>query len=76
LPVAHRPDYTLRSSVISQWPTGEYELKAVATFDETVNDGLGDYPAGDYIFVYNVVVKKSKEGAFAPSMLVNKSVFE
>jgi len=54
-------------ALMSDWPEGEYKLEAVATFDETINDGLDDYAAGDYIFVYNVVVKKAKEGAFAPS---------
>jgi hypothetical protein len=51
----------------SEWPEGEYELKTVVTFDEKINDGLGDYEAGDYIFEYKVTVTKPKEGAFAPS---------
>lgn len=54
-------------ALMSDWPEGEYKLEAIATFDETINDGLGDYAAGDYIFIYNVVVKKEKEGASAPS---------
>jgi hypothetical protein len=53
--------------LLSDWPEGDYTLEAVATFDGTVNDGLGDYVAGDYIFVYNVKVQKTKEGAAAPS---------
>jgi hypothetical protein len=44
--------------LLSNWEPGEYELKAVAVFDETINDGLADYNAGDYIFVYNVVVEE------------------
>jgi hypothetical protein len=63
-------------ALMSNWPEGEYKLEAVAIFDETINDGLGDYSAGDYIFVYNVVVKKIKEGAKAPSLLVYKAVLE
>jgi hypothetical protein len=44
--------------LLSNWEPGEYELKAVATFDESINDGLADYDAGDYVFVYNVTVKE------------------
>jgi hypothetical protein len=44
----------------SEWTDGEYKLKAVATFDEKLNDGMSDYEAGDYIFEYNVTVKKQK----------------
>jgi hypothetical protein len=43
---------------MSEWPDGTYTLEAVATFDEEINDGMADYPAGDYAFVYNVTVKK------------------
>lgn len=53
--------------LLSEWPEGEYTLKAVATFDEEINDGLADYAAGDYIFIYNVTVEKVEEGATAPS---------
>ena len=44
--------------LLSKWEPGEYELKAVATFDEKINDGLADYDAGDYIFIYNVTVNE------------------
>ena len=44
--------------LLSNWELGEYELKAVATFDEVINDGLADYDAGDYVFVYNVTVNE------------------
>src|SRR5512133_378976 len=47
----------------SEWTDGEYKLKAVATFDQKLNDGIGDYDPGDYIFEYNVTVKKQKGGA-------------
>jgi len=40
--------------LLSNWEPGKYELKAVATFDEKINDGLADYDAGDYVFVYNI----------------------
>jgi len=45
-------------ALMSNWPAGEYKLEAVATFDQKINDGLADYEAGDYIFEYNVTVKK------------------
>lgn len=44
--------------MMSEWPNGTYTLEAVSTFDETINDGIADYAAGDYIFVYNVTVEK------------------
>ena len=44
--------------LFSEWPAGEYKLKAVATFDQKINDGIADYEAGDYIFDYDVTVKK------------------
>ncbi|HUG34162.1 MAG TPA: hypothetical protein VMJ90_05295 [Anaerolineales bacterium] len=44
--------------LFSNWELGEYELKAVAAFDEVINDGLADYNAGDYVFVYNVTVSE------------------
>ena len=56
--------------LMSEWPDGKYALKAIATFDEKLNDGMADYGPGDYISEYNVTVKKqdnNKEGASAPS---------
>ena len=47
----------------SDWTDGEYQLKAVATFDQKLNDGISDYEAGDYIFEYNVTVKKQTGGS-------------
>ena len=44
--------------MMSEWPNGTYKLEAVSTFNETINDGIADYAAGDYIFVYNVTVEK------------------
>lgn len=44
--------------LLSDWPVGKYRLEAVATFDETINDGVADYAAGDYVFQYNVTVDK------------------
>ena len=44
--------------LMSEWTNGEYKLKAVATFADKINDGIADYPAGDYVFEYNVTVQK------------------
>lgn len=44
--------------LLSNWSSGAYELKAVATFAEKINDGLADFDAGDYIFVYNVTIEE------------------
>ena len=62
----HSISYTLADGMIcadfgallSNWQPGEYELKVVATFEEKINDGLSDYNAGDYVFVYNVTVNE------------------
>jgi hypothetical protein len=45
-------------ALLSDWPNGEYQLKAVATFDEKINDGAADFEAGDYIYEYNVTVTR------------------
>jgi hypothetical protein len=42
--------------LLSGWPAGEYQLKAVAIFDEKLNDGFADYDPGEYIYEYNVTV--------------------
>lgn len=44
--------------MMSDWPNGKYNLEAVASFKEKINDGIADYEAGDYIFIYNVTVEK------------------
>jgi len=53
--------------LMTDWTNGEYQLKAVATFDDKINDGIADYAAGDYIFVYNVTVKKAENNSPTPS---------
>lgn len=47
--------------LMSDWSNGEYKLKAVATFNDKINDGMADYAAGDYVFEYNVTVTKSEK---------------
>jgi hypothetical protein len=44
--------------LLSDWPAGEYNLEAMVTFDEKINDGAADFEAGDYIYQYNVTVNK------------------
>lgn len=44
--------------LMSDWPAGKYKLEAAATFDQKINDGIADYTAGDYVFVYNVTVEE------------------
>jgi hypothetical protein len=60
----------------SEWTDGQYQLKAVATFDQRINDGISDYESGDYIFEYNVTVKKQKGGStgLRPES-IDKSIF-
>ena len=63
--VVHNLTFTSRDNLlcldfgvlILEWPAGEYKFEAVSTFNEKINDGLADYEAGDYIFVYNVTVE-------------------
>jgi hypothetical protein len=43
----------------SDWPPGTYHLRAVATFDQKINDGMGDYEPGDYVYDYTVTVPES-----------------
>jgi hypothetical protein len=45
-------------TLMSNWPNGEYQLTAVVTFEEKINDGVADFEAGDYIYEYNVTVSK------------------
>ena len=52
---------------MTDWTDGEYTLKAVATFDDKINDGIADYAAGDYVFEYNVTVKKNTSQTPSPS---------
>lgn len=44
-------------------PSRYYDIEAVAAFDDTINNGMAAFVPGDYIFEYNVTVKKQQEGA-------------
>ena len=41
---------------LSEWTVGEHHLKTTATWAETINDGMTDFPAGSQIFEYTVYV--------------------
>jgi hypothetical protein len=45
-------------TLLSNWPEGEYQLRAVVIFEENINDGVADFEAGEYIYEYNVTVNK------------------
>jgi len=53
--------------LMTDWVNGDYKLKAVATFNDKINDGVSDYPAGDYVFEYNVTVNKNTSQTPSPS---------
>lgn len=73
--VVHNLTYTSPTGMVcldfgvlmTEWPAGEYKLEAVATFDESINDGVDDFDAGDYVFIYTVTVSEQKEGGETPS---------
>ena len=40
---------------------GTYRLKAEVIFTEPINDGFGDYEAGEYIYEYTVTVEEDAD---------------
>jgi len=42
--------------VIRQWSPGEHVIVTTMIFDETINDGWDDYPAGEYMDFYSVTI--------------------
>ncbi len=42
--------------VVFRWPGGETKLQTVVTFEEKINDGVGDYEAGTQTFDYTVTL--------------------
>jgi hypothetical protein len=47
--------------LLSDWPAGEYQVKAAVNFAEKINDGWSDYDAGDYIYEYSITVEETAE---------------
>ncbi|MCQ3938513.1 MAG: peptidase S41 [Chloroflexi bacterium] len=43
-------------TALSDWKPGEHHLTTAVTFKTPINDGMGDYPAGDYISEFSVFV--------------------
>ena len=62
--VVHPITYTLTDGqhcldfgvLLSEWPAGEYHMKAAVNFGAKLNDGFSDYEAGDYIYEYKITV--------------------
>lgn len=44
-------------TLLYDWPEGQHTLLIKMTFDEKINDGLSDYPAGTHTYEYDVTVK-------------------
>ena len=42
---------------LSNWTSGEHHLTTTATFTASINDGMADYEAGNYVLDYTVYVK-------------------
>jgi len=45
-------------SLVKEWPVGRHDLNINVNFDEEINDGYDDYPAGTHTFEYIVTVKQ------------------
>jgi len=64
--VVHPLTYTLTDGqncldygvLMSEWPAGEYQMKAVVNFDQKINDGFSDYDPGDYVYEYKITVEE------------------
>lgn len=41
---------------LSEWTVGEHHLSTTASWDEPINDGSTDFPAGEQVFEYTVYV--------------------
>lgn len=44
-------------TLLSDWAGGQHSVQTIATFDEPINDGSMDYPAGTQTFQYDVYIK-------------------
>jgi C-terminal processing protease CtpA/Prc len=54
---ANGKTYRFIYTSLSNWPAGEHHLTTTVTFMSPLNDGVQDYPAGDYILEYTVYVQ-------------------
>jgi hypothetical protein len=44
------------AGIIRAWPAGKHAIKISMRLDAKINDGWSDYPAGDYLEIYNITV--------------------
>jgi hypothetical protein len=44
------------AGLIRAWPAGEHIIKTSMRLDKQINDGMSDFPAGDYVDIYNITV--------------------
>ena len=55
------PDSTLKCryfyNILSDWQGGENHLSIKSVFNQAINDGTDDFPAGEWIYEYTVFVK-------------------
>jgi hypothetical protein len=42
--------------LIRAWPPGKHTIQTTMRLDAQINDGWGDYQAGDYVDIYNITV--------------------
>jgi hypothetical protein len=42
--------------LLSEWPAGTYQIRAVVNFNEKINDGFSDFDPGDYVYEYKITV--------------------
>ncbi len=56
--------------LLSNWPQGEHNIKYALSFDEEINDGWGDYPAGELNWEYDVTVSAASEVTGVPVVSV------
>jgi hypothetical protein len=67
--VVHPLAYTLADGqycldygmLLTEWPAGEYQIKAAVNFNQSINDGWSDFEAGDYIYEYNITVEEKTD---------------
>ena len=44
------------SGIVWAWPLGDHTVLQTMRFDEDINDGWGDYPAGEYVDRFEITV--------------------
>ncbi len=44
-------------AILTDWPVGETVIQTVVTYDQPINDGWDDYPAGTKTYEYRVILR-------------------